>query len=353
MAQLREAELKKEIEKGTLSGAYLLYGEEKYTLLQCVEKLVQKVKAAGFADFNLTRFDAADTTADQVADALEALPFFAEQKVVLLRDLNIDTLSPSETERYQKILGELPETSVLILYLPTISLGKRPSAKWKKFLTANSKSLKTVEFPRKSNSELEKYLMDFAERRGCTLSRPLAKWMVQLCGNDLQTLRNEISKVCAYVGGGELSREQIKDVVTINTEAQIFALATALIGGQYEKAYQIVDGLLMQNEEPVAIVAMLSSSYLNLYRAKCMVQSGRSVMELSGPFDYKGKEFLLRNAEQDSSRFSMGVLRRSLDILLEADLALKGGAGSSRLEMKRVVLDTLIAKLLLAAQEQD
>lgn len=350
MATVTETAFKRDIEKGTLAGAYLLYGEESYSMLKCVRKLVQKVKASGFDDFNLQRFDGSEVSSDIVFGALESLPFFAEQKVVLLRDLNLDMLSAEETAQYEAMIETIPDTSVLVIYLPTVPLGKRPSAKWKRFFS-NAKSLQLVEFPRKSGSELEKYLVATAEKQGCQLSRPLAKELVRLCGEDLQTLQNEITKVCAYVGTGEIQREHLRSIVTVNTEEQVFSLSKALIGGQYEKAYQIVDYLMAQNEEPVALVALLSSAYLNLYRAKCMVQSGQNVSELANYFDYKGKDFLLRNAEQESSRYSLEMLQNSLELLLEADLALKGGAGSSRSEMKRVVLDSLIAKLLLVAQE--
>ena len=54
----------------------------------------------------------------------------------------------------------------------------------------------------------------------------------------------------------------------------------------------------------------------------------------------------MRNAQKNVRGISQGVLRQSLHLLLEADLALKG----SRLEA-RIILDELIAKLLLAAQE--
>ncbi len=352
MAELREQELKKAIEAGTLSGAYLLYGEEKYSLLQCVRKVEAKAAAAGFADFNLHRFDAADTSVEAVAEALEALPCFAAQNFVLLRDLRVDALPAADVERYQELIRELPDTTVFFIYLPTLSLGRRLPPKWKAFCAANPKKLTAVQFSRRSRGELERYLVTFAEKRGCALSKDLAKRMVTLCGDDLQTLHHEIGKLCGYAGGGTITRAQMDATVTVNAEAQVFALSGAIIGGQYADAYRMVDSLLGQGEEPVAIVALLASAYLNLYRAKTMLQSGRPVAELADAFDYKGKEFLLRTAEQDSSRFSMAVLRRSLDLLLEADLALKGGSGSSRDEMKRVVLDTLIAKLLLASQEK-
>ena len=348
MAELREADFKKAIQSGTLEGAYLLYGEEKYTMLQSVRKLVQKVSSAGYADFNLQRFDGTDVTAEEVAVAAEALPLFADRKWVTVSDWNMDAASAEELKKITEMIDDLPDTTVLILYLPTIELGKRLSAKWKQLFSL--KNLNAVEFRRKTPRELEKYLITFAEKRNCVLSRDLASLLVARCGTDLETLSHEISKLCAFAGCGEIRREQIDAVVIQNREEQAFALSKAIIGGRYEHAYEIMDALLAQSEEPVAIVALLSSSYLNLYRVKCMVQSGAPVMDLAADFDYKGKEFLLRNAEQDCGRFSSAMLRKSLDLLLEADLALKGGAGSSRESMKRVILDELVAKLLLAAQ---
>lgn len=58
-----------------------------------------------------------------------------------------------------------------------------------------------------------------------------------------------------------------------------------------------------------------------------------------GGFQYRGKEFRLRNAARDASRLSIDVLRRSLDTLAQADLRLK----SSRTD-KRVVLEQTAAR---------
>ena len=59
----------------------------------------------------------------------------------------------------------------------------------------------------------------------------------------------------------------------------------------------------------------------------------------------RGREFRLRNAERSAKGISEEGLRRSLDLLLQADLQLKG----SKLDA-RIVMEELIAKLLLAAK---
>ena len=108
-------------------------------------------------------------------------------------------------------------------------------------------------------------------------SASFGKRLVRLCGEDLQTLQNEITKVCAYVGTGEIQREYLRSIVTVNTEEQVFSLSKALIGGQYEKAYQIVDYLMAQNEEPVGACCVVILCVSEFIPTKCMVQSGRNV----------------------------------------------------------------------------
>ena len=105
--------------------------------------------------------------------------------------------------------------------------------------------------------------------------------------------------------------------------------------------------LFYQNEEPVSILAVLSTSYLDLYRVRAAVQSGKNSLEPAKYFDYKGKEFRLRNAERDGGRFSMEMLRESLEVLLAADLSLKSARGD-----RRTVMEKLIAQLLLIAEKE-
>ena len=125
-------------------------------------------------------------------------------------------------------------------------------------------------------------------------------------------------------------------------------LSKALVAGNYEKAYEILDLLFAQNEEPVSILAVLSSAYVDMYRVRAALQSGQPVSELSKTFDYKGKEFRLRNAERDGAGMSMeNALWESLDVLLQTDVALKSTRTDNRLWMEE-----LIARLLLISQKE-
>ena len=124
-------------------------------------------------------------------------------------------------------------------------------------------------------------------------------------------------------------------------------LGKAIVAGNYDKAYQVLDLLFYQNEEPVNVLAVLSGVYLDLYRVRAAVQSGLSAQEPAKYFDYKKKEFRLRNAERDVRPLSLSMLRARLNVLLETDVSLKSARGS-----RRIMMEEMIARLLIIAQKE-
>ena len=346
VAELTEQGLRKQAEKGELQGIYLLYGEEKYLLSKGAARVMEKT-GGEMSDFNLQKLDGSSVTVEQIAAAVEALPLLASQKCVAVSDFNVETRPAAEVEKLVSLLGQVPDTTVLLLFFPTLEVDGKRSAKWKRFIQSVQAAGTSVYFPRKTPAELEKLLVSAAEKRRCTLSRSDAKYMVEQCGTDLRTLYHELEKICAFVGEGTVSRQQLEQVLTKNLEAAVFQLAKDLMAGAYEKAYNTLDRLLAQDEDPIFILAALSTVYVDLYRVRVLMQSGRPVAEAAKYFDYKGKEFRLRSAERDSNRFSDRVLRDSLDAIMQTDLALKSTRANNRF-----LLEELIARLLLLAEKE-
>lgn len=347
MPELTEAQWKKAAEKGELSGLYFLHGEEKYILASYIKKLLHKLEGAPFADFNLHRFSGDGLSVDKVADAVEALPVMAEKRYVLVSDLDVEKLPAKELAKLYELIEAVPESTVLLIYQPTLSMDVKKIAAWKKFLTAVNKAGTSVPVAKREGAELEKLLCAFAEKQGSSLTRGDAALLIQLCGKELHSLLKELEKLCAYVGKGAITRAHIQSMAVKNLETTVFMLSKALVSGQYDKAYSLLDLLFEQREEPVAILAVLSSAYVDMYRVRACVQSGRSPSELTAWFPYKGKEFRLKNAERDMRGLSLETLRQSLEILLETDLGLKGSRTGARL-----LMETLIARLLLVAEKE-
>ena len=110
MAQLKESELKKQIKEKAFVPLYFLYGEEKYLISHYTEAIVNKVLGKSYSDFNFQAFDGGKASIDEIADAAQALPLFAERKCVLVKDLNVEALNAGELAKLYQLLKQVIES---------------------------------------------------------------------------------------------------------------------------------------------------------------------------------------------------------------------------------------------------
>lgn len=344
MPIVSEPNLRKITEQNQLSGLYLLYGEEPYLVSQWANRIIKKVVGKDASDFNFQRFSG-DVSADDLGDASEALPFMADKKCVAVSDLTLDGRTPNEMKKLEQLISEVPETTVLLIYQLSSNVLSAKDKKWKKILDLCKKNGTVVTFPRKSQQELSKILCTGASKRNCTLSKFNADKMIVSAGTDLSTLLQELEKLCAYTGEGEITKETIDQLVTKTLEVRIYDLSKWILAGNYDKAYLLLDQLFAQNVEPISLLSVLSGTYMDLYRVRSAIESGNRALDVGKHFDYSRREFVLTRAEREVRDLSMSVLRKSLDVLEKADLALKSSRGN-----RRIILEKTLAELLLTAK---
>lgn len=350
MPAITEQELKKQISAGALAPVYLLDGEEKLLVKRAAQRLIAKAAGDAFPEFNRNEFTN-DSNVEGIAEAVVALPFFAEHKCVAVADFNPEDKRQEDLDRLFGVLEDPPETCTLVLYYPTLQAGGQKSAKWRKLLEKVRKAGHTVDFPRLEAPELRRVLARDAEKQGCVLPRPSLERLLSYAGDDLNLLRREVEKLCAYalgLGQTEVTPGMVEELTPKSTETTVFMMVNALVAGNYEKAYGLLDSLFYQNEEPVAILGAMAASYLDMYRVKAALESGlTSAAPAEYCPDYKNRGFRLRNAERNARGISSRTLKQCLDLLLDADLSLKG----SKLE-PRLVLEGLVSRLLAAREGQ-
>lgn len=353
MAAITETELKRQLAEGSPASLYLVAGEEKYLVKRWAQRVIKAAAGDSFPEFNRNELGSA-AAVDAIADAAEALPLFAPHKCVAVADWDPETRDQTELQKLKELLQNLPETTTLLFWYPTLDLDGKKS-KTKNFMKWAAQHGGSLLCQRREVSDLRRLLLREAEKAGCTLSRENASRIIDYAGQDLTQLLNEMQKLCAYALGSrppgeetppEITAAMVEELVPKSTEATAFLLANALVAGNYEKAYGHLDALFQQGEDPIAILGALSSVYVDMYRVKAALESGLPATAPAEYGDYKGREFRLRNGERNARGVPLPVLGESLSLLLQADLALKGSKLSPR-----TVLDQLIARLLLAAKE--
>ncbi len=351
MAKLTEQEFKKEVTAKNFKKIYLIYGEEKYLVKKYTQALINKAVGKNPTEFDLAKLNA-DTPLETIFAASMQISMFSEMKCVLVSDYEIDALSESDYQQLEKFIGEIPDSTMLLFSMPTLSQdSKKPTAKktskLKKFAAAVTKAGTVLELAKMGDIALEQQLAAWAEKNGCKLDRINASKIIAMCGTDMTALKNEIDKLSAYADGNEITEQIIKKLVVKNTEVRIFALSDCILRSDFNGAYRQLNDLFEQNEKPEIILSVLSSVFVDMYRMRAASESGKKAADVAADFQYGKREFVLKNAYNQSKKYSTKTLRRFLDIILETDIKLKSTRGNAR-----ILMETLLSKLIVAIREE-
>ncbi len=344
MPQISENELKQRLKSKKMDRFYFIYGEEDYLKSHYVERISEAAVEKGFEDFNLHKFEGKGIDLYMLSDTIEAYPMMGGLNCVVVHDLPADTQTKDDAEKLGAILSDLPDTTVLVIWMDHIEVSPKNSAKWRAFIKDAAQYGCVVELNKKSRSELVKLVCTGAAKRGCSISPDMADRLIMLVGSDLTNLLNELEKVCAFTGGGEIKAADIDSVAVKTVEAVVFDLTKAIAADDTERAFGILSTLFIQRTESVMIMGALISSYVDMYRVKICRQSGGRTEDPAKIFDYKNKEFRLRNAAAQAAKLSSEQLRRCLDALSDADRLLKGSGLDGKMILEKCVAQLLTGK---------
>ena len=343
MAKLNEQTFKKEMTSGQLANLYLIYGEEKLLVKKYTELLINKAAGKTPSDFDYIRLNS-DSSLEEIFSSCEQLPVFAERKTVSVSDYNFESLNESDLKLLEEYLQDISPSTVIVFTMPTLETQNKKGSKFGRIISAAEKYGSALELNRMGDIILEKQLMSWAEKGGCTISRINASKVIRLSGTDLTVLKNEMDKLIAYADGKEITEEMIGLLTVKNSEVRIYALSDSISKNDFNAAYRNLYALFEQNERPEIILSTLSSIYIDMYRMRAASESGKTVKDVASDFKYGKRDFVLKNASANSARYSTKALREILDIILETDVGIK-----SKPSDNKILLETLVAKLFVAS----
>ncbi|MCM1330652.1 MAG: DNA polymerase III subunit delta [Ruminococcus sp.] len=345
MATVTESILKTSIKNREFKNAYYFYGRDTAAVEAYTKALVSKIVDKDNADYNLHRFDGKTFDLDTFSDACDALPVFAEYVCCTVCDLVPDQAGAEVMKSVVSIVGNLPETTVLIFYYTSVDVtdGKKsPAAKHKKLIDAVDKVGGVCNFALKTPAVLAKEIMAKVSKAGCGISREAAFFLAEQCSCNTLMIENEIDKLTAYAKGNEITADTVRALSPRQIETTSFDLAKAIAQMDSVTAMRLLNDLTEEKIEPIPILYAVTGNMLDLYRAKAAVSCGRSPEDVKSDFGYaRNVAFRVDNAFRDVNRISMPHIRMCMKILAETDIAMK-----SVKTPPQILLEEAVVKML-------
>jgi DNA polymerase-3 subunit delta len=341
-------DIRDQLKIGRFKGIYVLYGEEDYLKSLYCNRIIKKAINKDFESFNLQKFDAYNFDIPHILAAINNMPLMSDFKCVLLKDVDINDLAAAEWKELLTSLKSLPSECIVIFLFNAVKLDVKKSDRAKALITLAQKNGVVAEIMRMTQGDLERAIGKMIAKNDCSISDKNLAYFLDTCGHDMNNLINEVEKLCAYAKNStftennEILKQHIDELSIKPISSSIFDLAKAIVNGNSEKGIQLLDELFYQNLEPVVILSALSGAFCDLYRAKAATEQGATQEDIETDFFYKGTEFRIKNALRDCRNIDMSFLKRSLDLLLEADEKLKSTSTDNR-----IVLELLLTQMAM------
>lgn len=343
MAKIGETQLKAQIKSGEYENAYLIYGEESYLKDFYVNLMRKKIVEPAFETFNFHQYEGKDSSLDDILKDAQMLPMMGGYNFVLVRDYQLEK-NKNDINQIEEYLSDAPDTTVIVFLYNAVSPDVK-SASFKKIISAFDKAGAVVNLEKRSEQDIVKLLVSGAKKRGSSICSSNASYLICVSGNDMTVLLNELDKLSNFAGGGEITKEIIDNMATKCLQARVYDLSKAVVSGNSDNAYMSLNSLFSMKEDPILMTAVIGGVYVDMYRVKCAKTAGYSFDDVAKHYNYKGREFALRNASRDCAALTEMQLRQSLDEIIETDVKLKSTATD-----KKLLVEELIAKLLLIAR---
>ncbi len=352
MAKLDEQGFKKEVSSGELKSLYLIYGNEKYLVKKYTEYLIKKAVGKNPSEFDYYKLNS-NTPLEEIYDASQQISMFSDRKCVNVTDYDINSLSEGDMKELESFCADVSPSTVLIFSMPTLDTaakkkdGGKGKSKFSRFVSCAEKYGSVLELNKLGDIALEAQVVKWAEKNGSRIQRYNAAKIISLVGTDMNALKNETDKLSAYAGTGEITEEVIKTLCVKNSETKSYMLSKYIMKNDFNNTYNELNILFGQGERPEIILSGLSSAFIDMYRAKAVSESGQSFSEAAKQFKYGNREFVLKNAASAAAKYSSKTLKKFLDAILETDIKMKSSRADSR-----ILLETLVAKMLLIVREE-
>lgn len=344
-------DLVKDLNEGRIAPVYLFFGPEGYLRREAVKRIRDLLLSGGSDDINYTAVDGEKTTLADIVSLAWLVPFFAEKRLVVVRNAGFFTSKKTVAETAaQDPEEESPaatrgEEAPLIKYLASPNPGTclvfeagEQVDRRKTIYREIARSGKVIEFAPLKPAELSAWLEKQARQAGKTLAPGTAAEILARAGTSLQALSVEIHKLILYAG--ENSVINVKDVAAAtppHPEEDVFAVVDAIGEMNPARAMAGIERLIRQKQPPPAILAMVARQIRLILRAGEALRSGKPPGDLASLIGVH--PFVARKMAAQQKNFDRRQLIRSLHRLHHLDVAVKTGRQDFLAGMEVFILD--------------
>ena len=321
-----------------------LYGNDEFAIARRLAESGSIFTDLTSADMNTARLEARTMTEDDLNNAVNAMPFLAKQRLVLLANPSARYSSPQARKKFFDFIEKTPPTAQLMIYenvdVKTYRDKSRQEkedekhwlVKWMK-----KSGLKLERFALPAQREMTGWIVNNAKEQGGVIELTAAAKLAEMVGADTRQAAQEVTKVLTYANWARPVKVEDVEAVSISTaEPDIFAMVDALAAGNGKAAQRMLHGLL-ENQDAFSLWGMVIRQFRLLLLAREVIEAHGGQREVEQALGVHA--FVAEKVFGQAKRFTLPALENIYHKLLEIDEAAKKSQVTLDLALDMLVVE--------------
>jgi len=291
----------------------------------------QVLKQIGYdsADLNFAYFDMKEVVYKDVELELVSLPFFADEKIVILDHfVDITTakkrfLTDDELKSFEEYLDNPSSTTKLLIFAEGKLDSKRRLVK---LLKRDAKVFDAVEA---KEQELRQYFQKWSQKQGLQFTNNSFDNLLIKSGFQFSEIQKNLLFLQSYKEDSIIEEEDIVSAIPKTLQDNIFDLTQFILTKKMDQARDLVRDLTLQGEDEIKLIAVMLGQFRTFTQVKILSESGQTEAQIASSLGgYLGRNpnpYQIKFALRDSRGLSLSFLKQAISYLIETDYQIKTG----------------------------
>ena len=291
----------------------------------------QVLKQIGYdsADLNFAYFDMKEVVYKDVELELVSLPFFADEKIVILDHfVDITTakkrfLTDDELKSFEEYFDNPSPTTKLIIFAEGKLDSKRRLVK---LLKRDAKVFDAVEA---KEQELRQYFQKWSQKEGLQFANQSFENLLIKSGFQFSEIQKNLLFLQSYKEDSVIEEEDIVNAIPKTLQDNIFDLTQFILTKKMDQARDLVRDLTLQGEDEIKLIAVMLGQFRTFTQVKILSESGQTEAQIASSLgSFLGRNpnpYQIKFALRDSRGLSLSFLKQVISYLIETDYQIKTG----------------------------
>src|SRR5512134_849231 len=319
-----------------MSNLYFLFGNDEFAITRKIKEFEADFTDPTSADMNTAHLDARSLSENDLNNAVNAMPFLAKRRLVLLENPSSKYNNPSARKKFLEFIEKTPETTRLVMYESVEP--KEAEKHWLvKWAEKNQKLIQTRAFMLPRLKDMTGWIVNETKQQGGQIEPRAADMLKDMVGVDTRQAGMEIAKLLAYVNWErQIKVQDVEAVCIVTSQQSVFDFVDALSNGNGKSAQHLLHRLL-ETEDPFTLWGMVVRQFRLLIQA-------REILDGRGNKDDVARAlgvhpFVAEKTTGQAAHFSMESLETIYRRLLKIDEGVKTGQVTLELAMDMLVVE--------------